>query len=117
MESPSEIQSQLPLTEATYFILLSLAPGSRHGYAIMKDVHRLSHGRLTLSTGTLYTALKRQLETGWIRRVDEAEAAANGRQRKAYQLTDLGERVLQAEVQRLKGLVNAAQMRPIGDAR
>ena len=56
MESPSEIQTQLPLTEATYFILLSLAPGPRHGYAIMKDVHSLSHGHVTLSTGTLYTA-------------------------------------------------------------
>ena len=117
MESPSEFQSQLPLTEATYFILLSLAPSPRHGYAIMKDVHNLSYGRVTLSTGTLYTALKRLLDTGWIRRVDEADAAANGRRRKDYQLTDLGEHILQAEVQRLKGLVSAARLRPIGDAR
>ena len=117
MESPSEIQTQLPLTEATYFILLSLAPGPRHGYAIMKDVHSLSHGRVTLSTGTLYTGLKRLLDTGWIRRVEDADAASNGRQRKDYRLTELGENVLHAEVQRLKGLVSAARLRPIGDAR
>jgi DNA-binding PadR family transcriptional regulator len=116
MESPSEIQSQLPLTEATYFILLCLATGPRHGYAIMKDVASLSHGRVTLSTGTLYTALKRLLETGWIRRVDES-GASNGRQRKAYQLTDLGEGILIAEVQRLQGLVNAAQLNPLRESR
>jgi DNA-binding PadR family transcriptional regulator len=115
MVSPSEIQSQLPLTEATYFILLSLAPGPRHGYAIMKSASSLSHGRVKLSTGTLYTALKRLLELGWIRRVDET-GAANGRQRKAYQLTDLGEGVLHAEVQRLQGLVNAARLHPLRES-
>ena len=44
-----------PLTEATFFILLSLAPGPKHGYAIMKDVQHLSHHhRIVLSTATLY---------------------------------------------------------------
>lgn len=115
MASPSELQSQVPLTEATYFILLSLAPGPRHGYAIMKSASSLSHGRVTLSTGTLYTALKRLLEMGWISRVDDT-GASNGRQRKDYQLTDLGERTLIAEVQRLQGLVKAAQLQPIRES-
>jgi DNA-binding PadR family transcriptional regulator len=117
METSIDTQSQLPLTEPTYFILLSLAPGPNHGYAIMKDVFELSQGRVTLSTGTLYTALKRLLESGWIARADgTAKGNGNGnRQRKAYNLTQLGEHILQAEVQRLEGLVFAAQLRSIGN--
>ena len=127
MDASSEVQSQLPLTEATYLILLSLAGGPRHGYAIMKDVRNLSRDRVKLSTGTLYTALKRQLDSGWISRANEApssdgklrrmgeenHAKSSGRQRKAYSLTPLGRRILQAEVQRLEGLIRAAQYRPL----
>jgi DNA-binding PadR family transcriptional regulator len=116
MKSPDDPMLQLPLTEATYFILLSLAPGPRHGYAIIKDVHRLSHSRLILSTGTLYTALKRLLDQGWICRADGFENYTNGRQRKAYRLTDLGRLILEAEIQRLEGLVDAAQVHIFGNA-
>lgn len=119
MDTPGEIRSQLPLTEATFFILLSLAPGPRHGYAIMKDVRLLSHGRVSLSTGTLYTALKRLLDSSWIHRADDVPGADGGtletgrRQRKAYSLTPMGRHILQAEVQRLEGLVSAAQYRSV----
>ena len=65
---------QIPLTETTYFILLSLASKPRHGYAIMQDVQELSEGRAILSTGTLYGALKRLLELDWIVRLDNSEA-------------------------------------------
>ncbi len=116
MTTKEDPQSQLPLTETTYFILLSLAPGPRHGYAIMKDVQRLSLDRVTLSTGTLYTALKRLLDQGWIRRAAEPDAGSNGRQRKAYSITDLGSSILQAEVERLQGLVGAAQSRLLRDS-
>lgn len=111
MDTTGEVQSQLPLTEATYFILLSLAPGPRHGYAVMKDVRALSHGRVSLSTGTLYTALKRLLDSGWIQPSGANGGAIEsaGRQRKAYSLTPMGRHILQAEVQRLEGLVSAAQ--------
>jgi DNA-binding PadR family transcriptional regulator len=100
--------NSLALTEATYFILLSLTPGPSHGYAIMKDVQQLSRERVTLSTGTLYGALKRLLEVGWIERVEEP-GVENGRERKAYRLTEIGEGVLQNEVDRLSLLVSAAQ--------
>lgn len=116
MNTPRDPQTQLPLTEATYFILLSLVPGASHGYAMMKEVQRLSQGRVTLSTGTLYTAIKRLLEQGWIDRVEEDNGEANGRQRKAYRLTDFGRRVLEAEVARLEGLVDAAQLRILRDS-
>ena len=107
----SHVENQLPLTEATFFIMLSLSPGPKHGYAIMKDVETLSEGRVLLSTGTLYGALKRLLEAGWIDRTDDAESAGAGRQRKVYTLTRLGRRLLEAEVERLQALVAVAQLR------
>ena len=106
-----DVESQVPLTEATFFIMLSLAPGPKHGYAIMKDVEALSEGRVLLSTGTLYGALKRLLEDGWIGRADDAESSNAGRPRKVYTLTRLGRRVLDAEVERLRGLIAVAQLR------
>ena len=108
-----EIESNLPLTEATYFILLSLTPGPKHGYAIMKDVQEMSAERVKLSTGTLYGALKRLLEMGWIDRTQDPEPDDSERVRKAYRLTNLGRRVLQAEVARLDSLVTAAQLRSL----
>ena len=111
MNKLQDIYSNLPLTEVTYFILLSLALGPRHGYLVMKDVRGLSHGRVMLSTGTLYGALKRMLETGWVQRID-ADENNSGRIRKAYLITDLGQRQLSAEVQRLEALVVAARLRP-----
>jgi DNA-binding PadR family transcriptional regulator len=103
---------QTPLTEATLLILLSLAPQPQHGYAIMKDVAALSDGRVKLSTGTLYGALNRLLEQGWIERVEDGDEIG-GRQRKAYQLTGAGRAVLNTEVARLKKLVAMAQTRRV----
>ncbi|HRE25440.1 MAG TPA: PadR family transcriptional regulator [Anaerolineales bacterium] len=108
---------EIPLTEATYFILLSLADAPRHGYAILKDVEALSQARIVFSTGTLYGALKRLLDLGWIKRADDAGREPDtGRPRKAYTLTDVGRRVLGAEVTRLKHLVKAARRRAVRDA-
>ena len=97
-----EFLSRLPLREPTFFILLSLSPGPRHGYAIIKEVERLSEGRVKLSTGTLYGAIKRLLDEGWIRRVADPVPNHTERERKAYALTEAGRRVLNAEVARLK---------------
>jgi len=85
-----DVGAHLPLTEATYFILLSLAPGPSHGYAIMKDVLMLSQGRVVLSTGTLYGALKRLLELDWIYRTEDPQLDGNDRPRKTYRLTVKG---------------------------
>jgi len=106
-----------PLTEATFFILLSLAPAPQYGYGILKDVEALSNGRVTFSTGTLYGALKRLLEQGWIERFDNPEAVESGRPRKEYRLTDLGKRILSAETARLESLVNASRLRLRGSER
>ncbi len=115
MNDANEIQANLPLTESTYFILLILAAGARHGYAIMKETGQLSQGRVELSTGTLYGALKRLLDQGWIRRAVDPEREPGGRVRKAYGLTPLGRQILEAEVQRLHSLANVAEARLVGD--
>jgi DNA-binding PadR family transcriptional regulator len=109
---PDDTQRYLPLTETTFYILLALAPEPRHGYSIMKEVEAMSAGRVVLSTGTLYGALKRLLDAGWIERVGEPNGAG-GRERKAYALTLAGRRVLQAETTRLGGLVEAARRRRV----
>lgn len=101
-----------PLTETTFYILLSLAPGPTHGYAIMKDTRALSDGRVVLSTGTLYGALKRLLEQEWIRRVED-HGNGTARDRKAYALTSQGRRALNAEIERMRTLVNTARLQTV----
>ena len=108
-----ELLSHLPLREPTFFILLSLSPGPKHGYAIMKEVETLSEGRLKLSTGTLYGAIKRLLARNWIHRVDDPLPNGTERERKAYVLTEQGRRVLNAEIERLQKLVNVAQVQTV----
>ena len=116
MLGPPDVQSHLPLTEATFFILLSLAPGPSHGYAILKEVQVLSDERIRLSTGTLYGALKRLLDLGWIVRTAEPGRPATGRPTHTYTLTDLGRRVLAAEAARLQALAALVRARAGGAA-
>jgi DNA-binding PadR family transcriptional regulator len=98
----------LPLTEPVLLILLSLAEQARHGYSILKDVEEMSDGRVRLSTGTLYGALRRLLEDGWIERFEEEESS---RGRQAYRLTPTGRRNLQLEAGRLNHLARVANLR------
>ncbi|PYX28663.1 MAG: PadR family transcriptional regulator [Acidobacteria bacterium] len=98
----------LPLTEPVLLILLSLAEHPRHGYSILKDVEEVSDGRVMLSTGTLYGALRRLLDDGWIERFNEDDTT---RGRQAYRLTPSGRRNLHHEVSRMKQLAKIASLR------
>jgi DNA-binding PadR family transcriptional regulator len=97
-----------PLTEPVLLILLSLAGKPRHGYALMKDIESLSHGRVRLSTGTLYGALRRLLVDLWIERFEQEDTA---REKQAYRLTPTGRRHLHAELERMRQLTRAAASR------
>jgi len=99
---------QLPLTEPVLMVLLSLAEQPRHGYSIIKDVEQMSEGRVMLSTGTLYGALQRLLERGWIERFEEEDSS---RDRRAYRLTTLGRRNLKQEFERIRHLTKLASLR------
>lgn len=98
----------LPLTEPVFLVLLSLAEQPRHGYSILKDVERMNNSRVKLSTGTLYGALRRLLDGAWIERVQEDESP---RDRRPYQLTSRGRRILQLEIERMRQLTRLAGLR------
>jgi DNA-binding PadR family transcriptional regulator len=108
-------KNNTPLTEATYFILLSLSQEPRHGYAIIKDVEELSCGRIKFSTGTLYGAIKRLLQEGWIERVPNKNQPYPNRERKEYTLTEKGRKVFMAELARLRALVSASKLHTSGE--
>ena len=93
-----------PLTEPILLILMSLADKPRHGYALLKDIETLSHGRVRLSTGTLYGALRRLLEDVWIERFEQEDTS---REKQAYRLTPAGRRQLQLELDRMRQLTRA----------
>jgi PadR family transcriptional regulator, regulatory protein PadR len=88
-----------PMREPTYFVLATLLAGPLHGYAIIKRAEEMSGGRVRLATGTLYTALDRLTDEGYVRLVSEEIVA--GRMRRSYGLTDAGSAALRAEAQRM----------------
>lgn len=102
------MMESLPLSEPVLLILMSLAGQPRHGYSILKDIERMSNGRVVLSTGTLYGAIRRLLDDDWIERFEERESS---RGRQAYRLTSQGRRNLQLEVDRMKHLTRLATLR------
>ena len=102
--------SFLPLTPAVFHILLTLADGETHGYAIMQEVARRSGGSVKLGQGTLYGAISRLLEDGLIEESDERpDPEMDDTRRRYYRLTNFGGRVLAAETERLADLVRAAR--------
>jgi DNA-binding PadR family transcriptional regulator len=104
--SPDEF---LPLTPALFHVLLALADGEKHGYAILKEVAERTDDAVVLSTGTLYGIIKRLLADGMIRR----SAAGSNDRRQAYRLTPFGRSVALAEVTRLRDLVLAAESKKL----
>lgn len=94
------------LTEAVYYILLSLLE-PRHGYGIMQNAEQLSGGRVRLAAGTLYGALNTLLEKGWIAALP---GEPDNRNKKEYRITPLGRTALEEELARLRQLVENGTM-------
>lgn len=97
----SEIKRLSPLTEATYYILLSLSR-PLHGYGIIKKVEEMSSERLILAAGTLYGALNTLLDNKLIILIGEDET---NKRRKLYKMTDLGRELIHYEIKRLQEMV------------
>ena len=87
------------MREPTYFVLAALLDRPLHGYAIIKRAEEISDGRVRLATGTLYTALDRLTDEGFVRLV--SEEMVSGRVRRSYGLTDEGSVALRAEAARM----------------
>src|SRR4051794_6915835 len=104
------VESFLPLTPAVFHILITLAGGEAHGYAIMQEVGQRSGGRVRLGPGTLYGAIGRLLEDGLLEESeDRPDPKMDDTRRRYYRLTNMGGRVLAAETDRLAELVRAAR--------
>jgi DNA-binding PadR family transcriptional regulator len=111
----SEIEAFLPLPASVMHILVALAAGEKHGYAIRRDVEALSNGLVRMGSGTLYGSIKRMLEQGLIAEAEERpDPALDDERRRYYRLTALGRRVGAAEQARLAALVDAASLRRLG---
>ena len=107
MSSP---ESLLPLPTATFHILMALAVGDRHGYAILQDVADRTDGALRLGPGTLYRSLQRMLEQGLIVETgDRPDPEDDDERRRYYRLTPFGDAVARAETRRLAELVRLAR--------
>jgi DNA-binding PadR family transcriptional regulator len=100
----------LPLTPAMFHVLVALADGEKHGYAIMKEVEQRTGGSVTLSAGTLYGIIKRLVNDGMIEESRRRPAAArDDERRRYYRLTAFGREVAVAEAERLEQALGLAR--------
>lgn len=108
-------KSYLPLSPALWEVLVALADGDKHGYAIAKEIARRTSGEVTLRTTTLYSVLKRALEDGLIAETRERpDPALDDERRRYYRLTDRGRKVALAESERLAATLKIARVRLFG---
>ena len=107
-----ELEGHLPLTPTTFYILVALARGPGHGYAVAKDVEKLSDRRIVMGPGTLYGSLQRMLGWGLIEEApNPGESGLHSERRRYYRMTPLGIAALRAESERLLRAVTAARDR------
>jgi DNA-binding PadR family transcriptional regulator len=101
-----------PLSPAVFHILLSLAEGDRHGYALKREISLRTGGRLKLGPGVLYGSINKMLELGLIEESDERpDPHLDDERRRYYRITAFGRKVAQAEAARMRDLVQLAATR------
>lgn len=100
---------QPSLSTPVFHILLALVDRDRHGYAIIKEIEQRSGGEVVLSTGTLYAAIKRLVESGLIEQTDRPSSPSDDERRRYYRLTTAGRLAARQEVERMAALVGVAQ--------
>lgn len=103
-------ESHLPLTPPMFHVLIALADGEKHGYAIIKEVHRRTGGNVRLGAGTLYALIKRFVQDGLIVECHERpDPALDDERRRYYRLSENGRRVAIAEAHRMEALIDQAR--------
>ena len=112
MKSREEVSE--PLKPGVFQVLLSLAEGDKHGYAVLKDVEEQSAGEVRMSTGTLYAVFKRLLAEGLIAECrNRPPADEDDQRRRYYHLTVAGREVAVAEARRMEKLVARARTKQL----
>jgi DNA-binding PadR family transcriptional regulator len=107
-------EPDVPLQPAAFHILLALAGGERHGYALMSEVEDLSDGAIRIGPGTLYGSIKRLLAAGLIEESQaRPDAALDDQRRRYYRLTPQGRAILATETGRLARMVTVAARRNV----
>ena len=115
-QSQHKPEDLLPLSPAVFHILLALTDGERHGYGIMQEIFQKTDGTVRMGPGTLYGSIKRMLADGLIQETNERpDPEMDDERRRYYRLTDFGQRVLQAEAQRMAKIVRLAQLKHVLD--
>jgi len=111
---PEPLQNMLPLTPAVFFVLLALAGGEKHGYAIMQEVTELSAGKVRMGPGTLYSTIQRLVDLDLIEETEgSGEPSDHESRRRYYRLTGDGRQLLEAEVNRMESVVRVARKRKL----
>jgi DNA-binding PadR family transcriptional regulator len=109
MDKNRRVLEQPSLRPVEFHILLSLAIGDRHGYGIIQDIAARGDSSVP-DVGTMYRALARMVENGWIEASDRRPAPDSGDERRNYyRITDAGRRVARAEARRLDALMRVAR--------
>jgi DNA-binding PadR family transcriptional regulator len=106
----ARIKKLQPLRPAVLHILLVLAEGERHGYAVKQAVEQQTGGVVKMGPGTLYESIQRMVELDLIKESNRHPRQSNGQaQRRYYRLTQFGKKVLQSEITRLAEVVDSAR--------
>ncbi len=104
----------LPLTPAVFNILLALADGEKHGYAIMQEIESQTGGTMRMGPGTLYGSIQRMLKDNLIAEAQKQVEPVHGEERRRYyRLTGFGQRVLEVETRRLEQQVRVAHSKRV----
>ena len=97
------------LTQAAFLVLLALASGERHGYAVMQFAEQTTDGRIRLPPGTLYRTISRLVADGFVEEIEGQDAdAPHDARRRYYRLTELGQRAAEEEDELISRLARAS---------
>ena len=111
-QADESVVSYLPLTPPVFHVLIALADGKKHGYAILREVDERTDGKVRLSSGTLYAIIKRMLNDGLIEETEERPDEDDER-RRYYGLTSFGRKVAAAEAERMEEMLAAARIKKL----